>query len=102
MNDVLHKAGNEGEANYAFGLPDVAPGTKAKFAGEPLWRTSGVLRPRRLCQRTRLLSRHELFMPTAAWRISASMPASQGRSDLRADIRRPGIARCAETHRGRA
>ena len=100
MNDVLHKAGNEGEANYAFGLLDVALwDLKAKLAGEPLWRTLGACSGRVKAYASGLdycLSDDELF---AFYRRMADLGIDAGKLkvglDLRADIRRLGIMRDA-------
>ncbi len=100
MNDVLHKAGNEGEANYAFGLLDVALwDLKAKLAGEPLWRTLGACSGRVKAYASGLdycLPDDELF---AFYRRMADLGIDAGKLkvglDLRADIRRLGIMRDA-------
>jgi L-alanine-DL-glutamate epimerase-like enolase superfamily enzyme len=100
MNDVLHKAGNEGEANYAFGLLDIALwDLKSKLAGEPLWRTLGARTNRVKAYASGLdycLSDEELF---AFYRRMADLGVDAGKLkvglDLRADLRRLGIVRDA-------
>ena len=100
MNDVLHKAGNEGEANFAFGLLDIALwDLKAKLAEEPLWRALGAHSNRVPAYASGLdycLSDEELF---AFYRRMAALGIRAGKLkvglDLRADLRRLGIMRDA-------
>jgi L-alanine-DL-glutamate epimerase-like enolase superfamily enzyme len=100
MNDLLHKAGNEGEANFAFSLLDSALwDLKAKLAGEPLWRTLGAGSGRVPAYASGLdycLSDEELF---AFYSRMAALGIGAGKLkvglDLRADLRRLGIVRDA-------
>lgn len=100
MNDAVHKGGNEGAVNAALGMIDVALwDLKAKFAGEPLWRTLGARQGRVKAYASGLdycLSDEELF---AFYRRMAETGIDGGKLkvglDLEADLRRIGIMRDA-------
>jgi L-alanine-DL-glutamate epimerase-like enolase superfamily enzyme len=100
LNDWVHKAGNEGEANYALSAIDIALwDLKAKIAGEPLWRTLGAREGRVKAYASGLdycLSDEELF---AFYRRMAELGIDSGKLkvglDLEADLRRLGIMRDA-------
>jgi len=96
MNDLLHKAGNEGEANFALSALDIALwDLKAKIAGEPLWRTLGGRDGRVKAYASGLdycLSDDELF---AFYRRMAERGVDSGKLkaglDIDADMRRLAI-----------
>jgi len=98
MNDVLHKAGNEGAASAALSAIDVALwDLKAKLAGEPLWRMLGARDGRVKAYASGLdycLSDDELF---AFYRRMGELGIDSGKLkvglDLAADLRRLGIMR---------
>ena len=98
LNDLLHKAGNEGEANFALSAIDIALwDLKAKLADEPVWRTLGARHGRVKAYASGLdypLSDDELF---AFYRSFAELGVDGGKLkvglDLRADLRRLGIMR---------
>lgn len=98
MNDLLHKAGNEGEANFALSAIDIALwDLKAKLADEPVWRTLGASQGRVKAYASGLdypLSDDELF---TFYRGFAEQGVDGGKLkvglDLRADLRRLGIVR---------
>ena len=98
LNDWVHKGGNEGEANAALSIIDVALwDLKAKAAGEPLWRTLGATEGRVKAYASGLdycLSDDELY---AFYRRMAEQGIDAGKLkvglDLRADLRRLGIMR---------
>ena len=100
MNDAIHKGGNEGAANAALSILDLALwDLKAKIAGEPLWRTLGAGEGRVKAYASGLdycLSDEELF---AFYRRMADMGIDAGKLkvglDLKADMRRVGIMRDA-------
>jgi len=100
MNDWVHKAGNEGEANYALSAIDVALwDLKAKLADEPVWRTLGAREGRVKAYASGLdycLSDEELF---AFYRRMAEQGVDSGKLkvglDLQADLRRLEIMRDA-------
>ena len=98
MNDWVHKGGNEGEANAALSIIDVALwDLKAKIAGEPVWRTLGAREGRVKAYASGLdycLSDEDLF---AFYRRMAERGVDGGKLkvglDLEADLRRLGIMR---------
>jgi L-alanine-DL-glutamate epimerase-like enolase superfamily enzyme len=98
MNDRLHKAGNEGEANFALSAIDVALwDLKAKLADEPVWRTLGARQGRVKAYASGLdypLSDDELF---AFYRGFAERGVDSGKLkvglDQRADLRRLAVMR---------
>jgi L-alanine-DL-glutamate epimerase-like enolase superfamily enzyme len=98
LNDLLHKAGNEGEANFALGSIDIALwDLKAKLAGEPVWRILGARQRRVKAYASGLdypLSDDALF---AFYRSFAERGVDAGKLkvglDLRADLRRLAIMR---------
>jgi len=98
MNDWVHKGGNEGEANAALSIIDVALwDLKAKIAGEPVWRTLGAREGRVKAYASGLdycLSDEDLF---AFYRRMAELGVDGGKLkvglDLQADLRRLGIMR---------
>jgi L-alanine-DL-glutamate epimerase-like enolase superfamily enzyme len=98
MNDLLHKTGNEGEANFALSAIDIALwDLKAKLADEPVWRTLGARHGRVKAYASGLdypLSDDDLF---AFYRRYAEQGVDGGKLkvglDLRADLRRLGIMR---------
>jgi L-alanine-DL-glutamate epimerase-like enolase superfamily enzyme len=98
MNDLLHKAGNEGEGNFALGAIDIALwDLKAKIADEPVWRLLGARHGRVKAYASGLdycLSDDELF---AFYRRMAEQGMEAGKLkvglDLQADLRRLGIMR---------
>lgn len=100
MNDILHKAGNEGAACAAMSAIDVALwDLKAKAAGEPLWKTLGAAEGRVKCYASGLdycLSDEEVF---AFYRRMAERGVDGGKLkvglDLKADLRRLGVMRDA-------
>jgi L-alanine-DL-glutamate epimerase-like enolase superfamily enzyme len=100
MNDLLHKAGNEGEGNFALGAIDIALwDLKAKIADEPVWRTLGARQGRTRAYASGLdycLSDEELF---AFYRRMAEQGVSAGKLkvglDVQADLRRLAIMRDA-------
>jgi L-alanine-DL-glutamate epimerase-like enolase superfamily enzyme len=100
MNDAIHKGGNEGAANAALSILDLALwDLKAKIAGEPMWRTLGAGEGRVKAYASGLdycLSDEELF---AFYRRMADMGIDGGKLkvglDLKADMRRVGIMRDA-------
>jgi L-alanine-DL-glutamate epimerase-like enolase superfamily enzyme len=96
MNEAVHKGGNEGAANAALAMIDVALwDLKAKIAGEPLWRMLGAKEGRVKAYASGLdycLSDEELF---AFYRRMAETGIDGGKLkvglDLDADMRRIGI-----------
>ena len=96
MNDAVHKGGNEGAANAALSIIDVALwDLKAKIANEPLWRTLGAMEGRVKAYASGLdycLSDEDLF---AFYRRMAENGIDGGKLkvglDLDADMRRIGI-----------
>ena len=98
MNDWVHKGGNEGEANAALSIIDIALwDLKAKIAGEPVWRTLGAREGRVKAYASGLdycLSDEDLF---AFYRRMAQLGVDGGKLkvglDLQADLRRLGIMR---------
>lgn len=98
MNDLVHKAGNEGEANFALSALDIALwDLKAKIAEEPLWRTLGASAGRVKAYASGLdycLSDDELF---AFYRRMAELGIDSGKLkaglDIDADLRRMEIMR---------
>jgi L-alanine-DL-glutamate epimerase-like enolase superfamily enzyme len=96
MNDLVHKAGNRGEACWALSAIDVALwDLKAKIAGEPLWRTLGAREGRVKAYASGIdycLTDEELF---AFYRRMAEQGIDGGKLkvglDLQADLRRLGI-----------
>jgi L-alanine-DL-glutamate epimerase-like enolase superfamily enzyme len=98
VNDLLHKAGNEGEANFALSAIDIALwDLKAKLADEPVWRTLGARQGRVKAYASGLdypLSDDALF---AFYRGFAERGVDSGKLkvglDPRADLRRLGIMR---------
>src|SRR5256885_373415 len=98
MNDWVHKGGNEGEANAALSIIDVALwDLKAKIAGEPVWQTLGAREGRVKAYASGLdycLSDEELF---AFYRRMAELGVDGGKLkvglDVQADLRRLGIMR---------
>jgi L-alanine-DL-glutamate epimerase-like enolase superfamily enzyme len=98
MNDWVHKGGNEGEANAALSIIDVALwDLKAKIAGEPVWRTLGARAGRVKAYASGLdycLTDEDLF---AFYRRMAELGVDGGKLkvglDLQADLRRLGIMR---------
>jgi L-alanine-DL-glutamate epimerase-like enolase superfamily enzyme len=98
MNDRLHKAGNEGEANFALSAIDVALwDLKAKLADEPVWRTLGARQGRVKAYASGLdypLTDDELF---AFYRGFAERGVDGGKLkvglDQRADLRRLAVMR---------
>lgn len=98
MNDWVHKGGNEGEANAALSIIDVALwDLKAKIAGEPVWQTLGAREGRVKAYASGLdycLSDEELF---AFYRRMAELGVDGGKLkvglDMQADLRRLGIMR---------
>ncbi len=100
MNDAIHKGGNEGAANAALSIIDLALwDLKAKIADEPMWRTLGAAEGRVKAYASGLdycLSDEELF---AFYRRMAEMGIDGGKLkvglDLKADMRRIGIMRDA-------
>lgn len=98
LNDRLHKAGNEGEANFALSAIDIALwDLKAKLADEPVWQTLGAREPRVKAYASGLdypLSDDELF---AFYRGFAERGVDGGKLkvglDLRTDLRRLGVVR---------
>jgi L-alanine-DL-glutamate epimerase-like enolase superfamily enzyme len=98
MNDLLHKGGNEGAASMALSSLDMALwDLKAKFAGEPLWRTLGACEGRVRAYASGLdycLSDEELFV---FYRRMAELGMDAGKLkvglDLKADLRRLEIMR---------
>jgi L-alanine-DL-glutamate epimerase-like enolase superfamily enzyme len=100
MNNAIHKGGNEGAANAALSIIDLALwDLKAKIAGEPMWRTLGAAEGRVKAYASGLdycLSDDDLF---AFYRRMAEMGIDGGKLkvglDLDADMRRIGIMRDA-------
>ncbi len=98
LNDWVHKGGNEGEANAALSIIDVALwDLKAKAAGEPVWRTLGASEGRVKAYASGLdycLSDEELF---GFYRRMAEQGIDAGKLkvglDPHADLRRLGIMR---------
>jgi L-alanine-DL-glutamate epimerase-like enolase superfamily enzyme len=98
MNDAIHKGGNEGAANAALSIIDLALwDLKAKIAEEPLWRCLGAREGRVKAYASGLdycLSDEELF---AFYRRMADLGIDGGKLkvglDLEADMRRLGIMR---------
>ena len=98
MNDAVHKAGNEGPANAALSIIDLALwDLKAKLAGQPLWRCLGAREGRVKAYASGLdycLSDEDLF---AFYRRLAERGIDGGKLkvglDLQADMRRLGIMR---------
>jgi L-alanine-DL-glutamate epimerase-like enolase superfamily enzyme len=98
MNDLLHKAGNEGEGNFALSAIDIALwDLKARIAGEPVWRTLGARTGRVKAYASGLdycLSDDDLY---AFYRRMAEQGIDGGKLkvglDLDADLRRLGIMR---------
>ena len=98
MNDLVHKIGNRGEANFALSAIDVALwDLKAKLAGEPVWRMLGASEGRVKAYASGLdycLTDDELF---AFYRRMAEQGIDGGKLkvglDPRADLRRLGIMR---------
>jgi L-alanine-DL-glutamate epimerase-like enolase superfamily enzyme len=98
MNDWVHKGGNEGEANAALSIIDVALwDLKAKIADEPVWRTLGAREGRVKAYASGLdycLSDEDLF---AFYHRMAERGVDGGKLkvglDLKADLRRLGIMR---------
>jgi L-alanine-DL-glutamate epimerase-like enolase superfamily enzyme len=96
MNDLVHKTGNEGEANFALSALDIALwDLKAKLADEPLWRTLGGREGRVRAYASGLdycLSDDELF---AFYRRMAERGVAAGKLkaglDVEADMRRLAI-----------
>jgi L-alanine-DL-glutamate epimerase-like enolase superfamily enzyme len=96
MNDLVHKTGNEGEANFALSALDIALwDLKAKLADEPLWRTLGGREGRVRAYASGLdycLSDDELF---AFYRRMAERGVAAGKLkaglDAEADMRRLAI-----------
>lgn len=102
MNDILHKAGNQGAATFAFSAIDTALwDLKAKAANEPLWKTLGAVEGRVKVYASGLdysLSDDDLFQ---FYRRMAERGVDAGKLkvglDLRADLRRLGIMQDALT-----
>ena len=100
MNDAIHKGGNEGAANYALSIIDLALwDLKAKIAEEPMWRALGARDGRVKAYASGLdycLSDEELF---AFYRRMGELGIDGGKLkvglDLKADMRRLGIMRDA-------
>lgn len=100
MNDAVHKGGNEGAANAAISVIDIALwDLKAKIADEPLWQTLGAVEGRVKAYASGLdycLSDEELF---GFYRRLAEAGIDGGKLkvglDLKADIRRIGIMKDA-------
>jgi L-alanine-DL-glutamate epimerase-like enolase superfamily enzyme len=98
MNDLVHKGGNEGEANFALGCLDIALwDLKAKLADEPVWRALGARQGRTRAYASGLdycLSDGDLF---AFYRRMAEQGVSAGKLkvglDMPADLRRLKIMR---------
>jgi len=98
MNDAVHKGGNEGAANAALNIVDLALwDLKAKLADEPLWRVLGAREGRVKAYASGLdycLSDEELFV---FYRRMAEQGVDGGKLkvglDLGADLRRLGIMR---------
>ena len=98
MNDALHKGGNEGGANFAISIIDLALwDLKAKLAGLPLWRLLGAREGRVKAYASGLdycLSDEEMF---AFYRRLAEKGVDGGKLkvglDVDADMRRIGIMR---------
>ena len=98
LNDWVHKGGNEGEANAALSIIDVALwDLKAKAAGEPVWRALGANEGRVKAYASGLdycLSDEDLF---AFYRRMAEQGVDAGKLkvglDIDADLRRLGIMR---------
>jgi L-alanine-DL-glutamate epimerase-like enolase superfamily enzyme len=96
MNDLVHKAGNEGEANFALSALDIALwDLKAKLANEPVWRLLGGNEGRVKAYASGLdycLSDDELF---AFYRRLAERGIDSGKLkvglDIDADMRRLAI-----------
>lgn len=96
MNDAVHKGGNEGAANAALSMIDVALwDIKAKIAGEPLWQTLGASEGRVKAYASGLdycLSDEDLFV---FYRRLAETGIDGGKLkvglDFEADMRRIGI-----------
>lgn len=96
MNDLVHKTGNEGEANFALSALDIALwDLKAKLADEPVWRTLGGREGRVRAYASGLdycLSDDELF---AFYRRMAEHGIAAGKLkaglDIEADMRRLAI-----------
>lgn len=100
MHDAIHKGGNEGAANAALSIADVALwDLKAKLADEPLWRLLGAREGRVKAYASGLdycLSDDELF---DFYRRLAHLGIDGGKLkvglDFDADLRRVGIMRDA-------
>ena len=100
MNDAIHKGGNEGSANAALSIIDLALwDLKAKIASQPLWRELGAAEGRVKAYASGLdycLSDDELFH---FYRRMAEKGVVGGKLkvglDLQADMRRIGIMRDA-------
>ena len=98
MNDLLHKAGNRGEASLSLSNIDFALwDLKAKLAGEPVWRLLGARAGRVKAYASGLdycLSDDQVF---DFYRRMALLGIDSGKLkvglDLQADIRRIGIMR---------
>jgi len=96
MNDAIHKGGNEGAANAAISILDVALwDLKAKLADQPLWRLLGAREGRVKAYASGLdycLSDEELF---AFYRRLAERGVCGGKLkvglDVEADRRRLGV-----------
>lgn len=100
MNDAIHKGGNEGAANAALSIIDLALwDLKAKLAGQPLWQALGAREGRVPAYASGLdycLSDEDLFR---FYRRMAEKGITGGKLkvglDLDADLRRLGIMRDA-------